>query len=121
MQKNLEESMSKLRQLLDEKGITHTDTVKSFFNSIYENITFTKDNIKFTISRRQHYNKKGTFLFELIRVDKVSSTSEEYGYFNNIFNLPVLNDFQKKELVSFIGDYKLEYDRDYLSSLNILF
>jgi hypothetical protein len=121
MQKNLIKEMSKLRQLLDKKGISHRDTVGSFFNSIYENVTFKKDDIKYTVSRREHHNSKGVLLYNLLRVDKVTSISEEYGYFQNIFNLPVPGQAQPKNLISFCGNYELDYDKDYLSSLSILF
>jgi hypothetical protein len=121
MQKKIIDEMEKLRLLLDKKGIFHTDTVRSFYNTIYENITFIKGGIKFTVSRREHHKINGVLLYELIRVDKVSSHAEEYGYFKQIYNLPILSNYQKKDLVSFNGNYEVNFDKDYLTSLRILF
>lgn len=52
MQNKIINEMEKLRLLLDRKGIFHTDTVRIFYNTIYENIIFSKDGIKFGISKK---------------------------------------------------------------------
>jgi len=120
MQNDLKKEMSKLKQLLDKEKIKHTDFNSSFNHSIYENITFVKNETKFTVSRREHYNSHGELLSELIRVDEVTSVAEKYGYFKHIFNLPVLNFNQPRRLVSFSGNYIQDLTNDYLLSLSIL-
>lgn len=120
MQEYLKREMNRLKYLLDKKGIKHIDSLFSFSGTIFENISFIKDGHKYTVSRRI-YKEINSNSIELIRVDKVSSNSEEYGYFKQIHNLPLSNNCQNTDLVSFNGDYKVDNDENYLSSLSILF